>query len=325
VRFKNLISSLVLAAFAAGAPAAEQAQSTPRGPIRILVGFAPGGGTDVTARLLANRIKDAIGQPVIVENKAGAGGRIAAMALKNAAPDGSTLLLTPMFVTVLAPLEIKRPGYEPTRDFAPVSQVAEFQIAFAVAANHPASTVSEFVAWAKSNGTDVSFGTPGAGSQPHFFGVMVGKATGLEMVHIPYKGSVPMVTDLMGGRIPVGITALSDLLTLHRANTLRIIATSGAKRSPLLPAVPTFKEQGFPEIEGTGWLGLYAPAGTPKPVIEQWSLLVTQAVRVPAISERLLRLGLEPSGSTTEEFAKVIAADTARWRPIVKASGFTLD
>lgn len=323
MRLKKLILLLVLAAFATDAAA--QAQSTSRGPIRILVGFAPGGTTDVTARLLANQVKSAFGQPVIVENKTGAGGRIAAQVLKNAAPDGSTLLLTPMFVTVLAPLAFKHHGDEPTRDFAPVSQVADFQIAVAVAASHPAGTVSEFVAWSKSHGADVSFGTPGAGSLPHFFGLMVGEATGLEMVHIPYKGSAPMVSALMGDQIPVGITALSDLLGLHSAGRLRIIATSGAKRSALLPAVPTFKEQGFPEIEGSGWLGLYAPAGTPKPVIEQWSLLISQALRIPEVAERLNRLGLEPTGTTPEEFARVMSSDTARWSPIVKASGFILE
>jgi tripartite-type tricarboxylate transporter receptor subunit TctC len=318
-----LISLLVLAAFATGAAA--QVQSTLRSPIRILVGFAAGGTTDVAARMLANRIKDAVGQPIIVENKTGAGGGIAAQALTDAAPDGSTLMLAPMFVTVLAPLAFRRHGDEPTRNFAPVSHVADFQIAVAVAASHPAHTVDEFVAWAKSSGADVTFGTPGAGSLPHFFGVMVGKATGIDMVHVAYRGGAPMKNDLMGGHIPAGISALSDLLGLHGAGRLRIVATSGAKRSPLLPAVPTFKEQGFPEIQGNGWIGFYAPVGTPKPLIDQWSLLISEAVRTPEIAERLIHLGLEPTGTTPEEFARIISADTARWNPIVKASGFTTE
>jgi tripartite-type tricarboxylate transporter receptor subunit TctC len=273
--------------------------------------------------LLAYRFEFALGKPVIVVNKPGAGGRIAAQALKDALPDGTTLLLTPMFVTVLAPLVYEHLAFDPVKDFAPVAQAANFQIALAVSASHPATSVGELVAWAKtSNGDQVNFGTAGAGSQPHFFGLMVGEATGLDVVHIPYKGAAPMESDLMGGRIPVGISALSDLLALHRAGRVRIIATSGEKRSPLLPSVATFQEQGFPRVEGIGWLAFYAPAGTPKATIEHWSRVVAIGVQAPDISARLIDLGLEPTGTTPEELARIMAADTARWAPIVKASGF---
>ena len=315
--------SLIAALVAVVASGDAYAQASIKGPIRILVGFATGGTTDVAARLMADRFRDALGQPVVVENKAGAGGRIAAEALKSAAPDGSTLLLVPIVVPVLAPLVFKQLGYDPVKDFAPVAHVANYQFGLAVGATHPARTVPELIAWMKIEPKRAGFGTPAAGSLPHFFGVMVGQATGVDMVHIAYKGVAPLAIDLAGGQIPAGVSALSDLLELHRTGRIRIIATSGAQRSPLLPAVPTFKEQGFPAIVGTGWIAFYAPARTPKPVIDQWSAMIAQAVQTRELRARLIDLGLEPTGTTPEELAAIMAADTARWAPIVKASGFS--
>jgi len=322
MRSGRLARALALGLLCAAAPAAPRAQAPGTGPLHILVGFAPGGSTDVVARLLAERIAQTSDRPVLVENRPGAGGRIAAGALKRATPDGSTVLLTPMVVIVLAPLVWRQLQYDPTKDFAPVAHLADFQIAFAVGADHPARTVPEFIAWAKARAARANFGTPSAGSQPHFFGVMIGRATGIDMVHVPYKGAAPLVTDLAGGRIPAGISALSDLLGQHRSGRLRIIATSGAQRSPLLPEVPSFKEQGFPAIEGTGWFAFYAPAGTPGPAIERWSTGIAAAVRIPEVRGKLVELGLEPTGTTPEQLAAIMAADTARWAPVVKASGF---
>lgn len=325
MRLGRFVSLLISASFAAAVPAAAQTLAPIRGPVRILVGFTPGGPTDLAARSMADRLGDAVGQPVVVENRAGAGGRIAAEALKSAAPDGSTLLLVPIVVPVLAPLVFKQLGYDPAKDFAPVAHVANYQSAFAVSANHPAGTVPEFVAWAKSHGARANFGTPAAGGLQHFFGLMVAKASGIDLVPVTYKGGVPLALDLASGQIPAGISTVSDLLELHRAGRIRIIATSGAKRSPLLPAVPTFREQGFPAIEGDGWIAFYAPAKTPKPVIELWSKVIVKAVRTPEVAERLTHLGLEPTGTTPEELAAIMAADTARWAPIIRASGFTAD
>jgi len=155
--------------------------------------------------------------------------------------------------------------------------------------------------------------------------MLVGQATGLDMVHVAYKGIAPLAIDLTGGQIPAGVSALSDLLELHRAGRVRIIATPGAQRSPLLPAVPTFTEQGFPAIEGNGWIAFYAPARTPKAMIDQWSAVIARAVQTPELRARLIDLGLEPTGTTPEALAAIMAADTARWAPIVKASGFSAD
>jgi tripartite-type tricarboxylate transporter receptor subunit TctC len=315
--------TLVGVAFAALTAAATHAQSASKGPLKILVGFAAGGSSDIAARMLADKLKDSLSQPVVVENRVGAGGRIAAEALKNAPPDGATLLLTPVVVPVLAPLVFKQLNYDPAKDFAPVSQVATYQFAFAVSPNNPAKTVPEFVAWLKANPAQANFGSPAPGSLAHFFGLMVGQATGIDMVHIAYKGGAPLATDLMGGQIPAGIDALSDMMELHRAGKIRIIATSGAERSPLLPTVATFKEQGFPSIEGSGWIGVYAPARTPKALIDQLSAAIVKVLRIPEVRERFLTLGYEPTGTTPEALAAIMAADTARWGPIIKRSGFS--
>ncbi len=315
--------TLVGLALTALVPVTAHPQSTFKGPIKILVGFAAGGSSDIAARMLADKLKDSLGQPVVVENRVGAGGRIAAEALKNAPPDGATMLLTPVVVPVLAPLVFKQLNYDPARDFAPVSQVATYQFAFAVAPANPAKTVPEFVTWLKANPTQANFGSPAPGSLPHFFGLMVGQATGIDMVHIAYKGGAPLATDLMGGQISAGIDALSDMMELHRAGKIRIIATSGAKRSPLLPTVATFQEQGFPSIEGSGWIGVYVPARTPKAVIDQISVAIVKALRAPEVRERFLTLGYEPTGTTPEALAAIMAADTARWEPVIRRSGFS--
>jgi len=316
---------LALGLFALIAPPVATAQTALKGPLRIVVGFAAGGSSDIAARLIADKLKDELGQPIIVENKTGAGGRIAAEALKTAPADGTTLLLVPVVVPVLAPLVYRQLAYDPAKDFAPVTQIATYQFGYAVGANHPAKNVAELIAWMRANPTQANFGSPAPGSLPHFFGLAVGRATGVDMVHVAYKGGAPLATDLMGGQIPVGIDSLSDLVQLHRAGKIRIIATSGAARSPLLPEVATFREQGFPSIEGTGWIGIYAPAKTPKAIVEELSARIVKVVRLPDVRDRLLNLGYEPTGTTPEELSTIMAADTARWGPIIKASGFTAE
>ena len=223
---------------------------------------------------------------------------------------------------VLVPLVFKDVNYDPEKDFAPVSQVARYGFGFAVAADHPARTVPEFVAWAKANPARATFGTPGTGSLPHFLGVMLRQAAGIELVHVGYKGAAPAEADVLSGQIAAVSSGLWDLVPLHRAGRLRILATSGAERSPLLPTVPTFREQGYPAIEAAGWHGVYAPAGTPARVIDRYSAAIVAAVRTPELGDKLAALGLEPTGTTPEVLASIMADDIKRWRPIVKASGF---
>jgi tripartite-type tricarboxylate transporter receptor subunit TctC len=324
LRVVSLLCALISGALVALSPTYADAQDTARAPVRILLGFADEAGF-VFAQLISESIGNTMGRPVVIERKPGATGRIAADALKNADPDGTTLYLAPIVVPVIGPLVFKNLRYDPTKDFAPVTQVLTFRYALAVGPNHPARTAPEFIAWVKTHDREATFGTAGAGSLPHFFGVMIDQATGTELVHVPYKGAAPMLADLMGGQIAAGVDSLTNLIDLHRAGRIRIIAISGAERSPLSPAVPTFREQGLAAVDAVGWAAVYARAGTPKPLIDRLSAAITETLRKPEIRERFLSLGVEPTGTTPEALAAIMAADTARWAPIIKASGFTAE
>ncbi|MEW5863264.1 MAG: Bug family tripartite tricarboxylate transporter substrate binding protein [Pseudomonadota bacterium] len=295
------------------------------GPIRVLVGFAPGGSADLVARLAAERARDALEAALVVENRPGAGGQIAAEALKNAAPDGRTLMAAPFAITVINPLTHKRLAYDPEKDFAPVSLAASFQLAFSTGPATPAATLAEYIAWVKGDARRGSFGVPAAGSLPHFFGLLLGRAIGVELVHVAYRGGAPLLNDLIGGQIPAGIDVLSEAIPHHRAGRLRILASSGARRSPVAPDVPTFAELGYPQILGEGWFGFYAPAKTPPAVIERLAAALGAAIRSPEVAGRLTQLGLEPVGGGPDALARRTAEDRARWAPIVKASGFTVE
>ena len=273
------------------------------GPVRILVGFPPGGESDIVARLLVDRMRRSLGVPVIVENKPGANGTLAAEMLKNSAPDGRTLMIAPIAVTVFAPLTHSKLRYDPAKDFAPVSLVANFQMALAVGPGSPAKTLHEYIAWARSNPAQATYGVPLAGGPTHFFGVMLARSTGLDLTVVPYKGSAPFVNDLLGGQVPAGITVLSQLLKHHEAGKLRILGTSGSQRSSMAPDVPTFKEQGFTALEGTGWQAFYTRAGTPQSTVDRLSRAIVSAIKSPEIASRLLEIGLEPVGSTPDELA----------------------
>ncbi|MGZ5185700.1 MAG: Bug family tripartite tricarboxylate transporter substrate binding protein [Caldimonas sp.] len=310
---------LVLAALSFGAVAQVDK------PVRVLVGFAPGGSADIAARLLADRMKDELKQPVVVENRPGAGGRIVAEAVRNAPADGSVLMLTPIVVTVLAPMVFSKLPYDPVTDFAPVAHVANFQFALSVNASHPAKNMKELVAWYKANPAKANFGSPAPGSLPHFFGVMIAKGAGIELVHVPYNGGGPLMNGVMGDQVGAGIDTLVDQIELHRTGKIRLLASSGSTRSPLLPEVPTFAESGLPGVEGTSWFAVYAPAKTPEPTIRQLNAAINKALAVPELRERFAKLGLEPTGGTPADLTKRMAEDTARWAPVVKASGFRAD
>lgn len=299
--------------------------SAQSGPVRILVGFPPGGESDVVARLLVDRMRSLLGVPVIVENKPGANGMLAAEALKNAAPDGRTLMIAPIAVTVFAPLTHSKLRYDPAKDFAPVSLAANFQMALAVGPGSPAKTLHDYIAWTRANPAQATYGVPLAGGPTHFFGVMLARATGVDLAAVPYKGSASFVNDLLGGQVPAGITVLSQLLKHHEAGKLRVLATSGSQRSPMTPDVPTFKELGFPALEGTGWQAYYTRAGTPQSTVDRLSRAIASAIKSDEVASRLLELGLEPVGSTPGELASRAARDTAIWAPIVRASGFRAD
>ncbi len=301
------------------------AQVARAGQIHVLSGFSAGVSSDAVARLLAERFDDGDGHPAIVENRPGAGGRIAAVALKRAPPDGRTLLMAPVLVSVIAPLVFRNLDYDPTVDFAPVAHVADYDFALVVAADHPARDLAEFVRWARAHGNEVAFATGGAGSLPHFLGVSFGRETGLAMVHVPYQGAVAAIPDLTGGRVTLCIAGLSDVVGLARAGSVRVLATTGTRRSPQLPGVPTVADAGFPRLQATGWIALYAPAHTPYALRTRYAAIVAGALAEPAVRARLETLGLTPSPSTPEELAAIEARDRARWAPVIAASGFVGD
>ena len=314
-----LISSLAVPAMAS--PLHAQSDK----PLRLMVGFPAGGSIDTVARTLADKMKDDLRQPVIVENKPGAGGRLVAELLKNAPPDGSTVMITPVVVPVLAPLVFSKLNYNPATDFSPVGHVCNFNFALSVKADFPARNLQEFMAWLKANPQKASFGSPAAGSLPHFFGLLLGREAKADMVHVAYNGGAPLQTAVLGDQVPAGIDVVFEWLQNHRAGKVRILATSGAARSKVVPEVPTFVEQGFPNIVGQGWFGLYAPGKTPTPEVERLNRALNRALALPEVSERFISLGLETGGGSAADLVKLMETDTQRWGPVVKASGFRAD
>src|SRR5258706_9229066 len=239
----SLLCGVALIALAAAVPVRAQ------DAVRLLVGFPPGGSADLIARLAADKARDALGVSVIVENRPGAGGQIAAEALKNAAPDGKTLMAAPVAVTVIAPLTHRKLTYDPEKDFAPVSLAVNFQLAFTAGPATPATTLAEYIAWVKGDPRRASFGVPAAGSLPHFFGLLLGRAIGTELVHVAYKGGAPLLNDLIGGQIPARGHGLSGAIPPHPAGEPPLPPRPRARRSPIAPEVPTFTELGYAQIQ----------------------------------------------------------------------------
>ncbi len=288
---------------------------------RIIFPFAGGGSGDALARLIAEHMRTALNQPVIVENRAGAQGRLGVLAVKGAEPDGKTILLTPVAPMSVYQHVYKALLYDPIADFQPVSQVATFDFAVAVGPQVPVKTLKELVEWVKANPAQGNYGTPAAGTLPHFFAVSFAKKAGLDLRHVGYKGSAAALTDLVGGQITMVFTTTSDLLEQHKAGRIKVLATSDAARSPFLPDVPTFKEAGY-DIVGSGWYGVFAPAKTPPEVVARLNAAIVEAVKQPQIKDRLLAFGLVPTGTSAAELGRIQKADSDLWAPAVKASGF---
>ncbi len=294
---------------------------------KIIVGFAAGGGADLIARMLADKMREglAAGTQIVVENKTGAGGKIAVDALRASPADGGTLLLAPLVTPVLSQLTFKNPGYNPATDMAPIGMVGHFQFALAVPPNHPAKNMAEFVTWLKGNQEKANFGSPSSGSLPHFFGIMLGRAIGVDMVHVAYKGGAPMLNDLMGGQIACGMDTHIELIELHKAGKIRILASFAEKRSLLIPEVPTMAELGFKDATGSGWYSLWAPAKTPMATIAALNKALNIALANADVKEKLARTGTEPAMSTPDGLEKFRIAEIEKWRPVIVASGFKAD
>ena len=291
--------------------------------IRLLVGFPAGGGTDAIARLLAERLKDELGVPVIVENKPGAGGQLAAQALKAAAPDGSTFFLTHDHTVSILPLVVKNPGFDTAQDFVPVAGFATFANAWALSGGTPAKSMAEYVAWVKSaGGGKGAVGIPAPASVPEFLVKVVGQKFQLDLVAAPYRGSAPMMIDMLGNQIAAGVGSIPDFIENHRADKLRVVAVMGAARQATLPDVPTLAELGLPGFEELPFYGFFAPAGTPAAVLDPFAAAMAKVVAVPEVKERLTAMGLAVGFMNPAQFAGRERAYTTVWSRIIKASGF---
>ena len=291
-------------------------------PIRIMVGFPPGGGSDAIARLLAEKLKDELKRPVIVDNRPGAGGQLAAQLLKGAAPDGTTVFLSHDHTISILPQVVARPGFNPQADFTPLGGFATFVNGLAVSPGTPAKSMAEYVAWVKAQGGKSSIGIPAPASTPEFLVQLIGKKYGLDLVPVPYKGSAPMIGDMLGNQIPAGIGSVQDFLENHKAGKLRVLAVLGGKRQPALPDVPTFAELGLKGFEDLPYYGIYAPAGTPAAFIERFSQALAKVVAMPDVREQLTGMGINVDYMTPTQLATREHAYTQVWKKIIRESGF---
>ena len=293
--------------------------------IRLVVPFPPGGSTDTLARLLAEQLKEELGQSVVVENKAGAGGNIGGDAVAKAAPDGYTLLLAAAGATVINPSLYPRMSYDPVRDLAPVTMLAREHNLMVVNPSIPALNLKEFIAYAKTRPGTLSFGSPGNGSPAQLAGELLNQSAGIKLQHVPYKGSGPAVADLIAGHITMMIDNMPALLPYVQSGRLRALAVASDKRASALPDVPTMEEAGLKGYVVTAWKGLMAPAGTPRPIIARLHDATAKILARPQMRKRLVDLGAEPVGNTPEQFAAQIRSDTAWWAALVRSTGTTLD
>jgi tripartite-type tricarboxylate transporter receptor subunit TctC len=304
----------VLALSALGAKAQEQ-------PLRIVVGYAPGGATDKVARIVGEKLQAKLGMTVIVENKTGAGGRLAAQQVKAAKPGDNVLMVGNPAVMVVAPLVFKDNGYDAERDFVPVSHVNDYEFGLAVASAVPVRELSHLLAWLRANPAQANFGVPATGSLPHFFALMTGEKAGVKAQVIGYRGSGPLLSDLLGGQVPVAFDTLDGLIPQADAGKLRVLASSGAKRSSAAPNVPTFKEAGL-DLVATGFNAFFAPATMPTAKVQQYAKAITEIMRDPDTQRKFADAKMTPVVSTQAQTIAMLKAYRGQWAPVVQKSGY---
>ena len=315
----------VALACALAAPAVALAQGFPTRPIRLVVGFPPGGGIDFTARLIAQGLGEVLGQPVIVENKPGAAGVVAATEVARAAPDGYTLILANIGPFALAPSMMGKPPYDPLKDFTAIGQIVSTYFVAAVPVALPPKSMSEFVAWAKANDGKVNFASGGNASITHLNGELVNMVAGVRMTHVPYKGSAPAVTDLIAGQTQLLIDVGSVLTPQVKAGKLRAIAVTSPERDPQLPDVPTMRESGFAQLETAGWQGLMGPPGMPRDVVVRIATELGKVLARPDVQKKFADAATPVTLRGPDEFAAFVAAENRRWLPVIKASGAKIE
>ncbi|HEY1228714.1 MAG TPA: tripartite tricarboxylate transporter substrate-binding protein [Ramlibacter sp.] len=291
------------------------------GPLRIVVPYAPGGSTDRVGRIVGERLQARLGVPVVVENRTGAGGRLAAQQLKAAPPGQNVLLVANPAVMVVAPLVFKDNGYDPDRDFVPVAHVNDYEFGLAVASAVPVKELNHLLAWLRANPDKANFGVPATGSLPHFFALMMSEKAGVRGQVVGYRGSGPLLTDLIGGQVPVAFDTLETQLPQHDAGKIRVLASSGAARSRFAPGVPTFREAGL-DIVATGWNAFFAPSGMPAARVQALAAAIEAVMREPETQSRFLAAQMTPVASSRRQAEAMLRAYRAQWAPVVQKSGY---
>ena len=294
------------------------------GLTKMIFPFAAGAGGDTLCRLIAQEMAPAMQRTIVVENRTGGDGLIGIKAVKGASPDGSMVLVTTGPTMYLLPMVETTPSFDTAKDFMPVSLLARFEFAVVIGPAIDATDFKSFVAWLKAHPDKTSFGVPSNGTIPHFMGSKLEKDLGIPLTRVPYRGSAPIITDLIGGHVPFGITTLADAIPQHRSKGVRILAVSSAERSPFVPDVPTLEESGI-DLVADGWYGMWLPAGSPPDFVAKLSAAAAATLAKPEVKQKLTAIGLIPVGSTPEGLSKELAANTAFWQPIVKATGYKID
>jgi tripartite-type tricarboxylate transporter receptor subunit TctC len=318
---KFLIGTLLVLVAATLAVSDAAAQQYPSKPIRLIVPFTPGGTTDILARILGQRLSEAMGVQVVIDNRPGAGGNIGAELAAKSAPDGYTLFMGPSGTLAVNPSLYAKLLFDPIRDFAPITLLAMVPSILVVHPSLPVKSVKELIAYAKSHPGKLNYGSSGAGGQPFLAVEYLKLMAGLNIVEIRYKGGAPLTTDLIAGEISLNITGIPTLLPHVKAGRLRALAVSSAKRSAAVPELPTISEAGLPGYDATAWYGVLAPAGTAPEIVAKLNAEINKGIRQPDVAERLAAEGAEMVGGTPEEFGAFIKTETARWEKVVKAAG----
>lgn len=294
---------------------------------RLILGFPAGGSLDSIARLLSERLKDGYAPNVIVENHAGAGGRIAMDQIKASKPDGTMVVLAPASVMVIYPHVFKHLSYDPFKDFTPVSTLCTFQFGLSVGPGVPAEirTVQQFAQWCKANPSRASFGSPGEGTIAHFAGILIGRTAGMELTHIPYKGGAPAIQDVAGGQIAASVNVLSEPLPFAKDGRIRVLATTGPTRSPFLPDVPTMREAGFKGFDIQEYFAAWVAPNTPPAIVDALAGLIRNATATKELQDAYAARAFLPSAVAPRELDAMVRADFNKWAPIVKSTGFSID
>lgn len=319
--FAAALGCLTMLLSLGAAAQAPSAGAWPAKPVRIIVGFAPGGNTDTVARVLAIRMQELLGQPVLVENRTGAGGVVATEFVAKAAPDGYTLLMSSLGPHTVSPSLLKSVGFDPVNDLAPVSNVASNALVLMVSPTLPVRSVSELIAYARANPGKLNFGSSGVGSTTHLSGEVFSGMTGSKMVHVAYRGGNLAMVGLLAGDIQLMFANLSDALPQIKAEKVRPLGVTSPRRVPQLPELPTIAESGLPGFDVSPWNGLVAPGHTPPEVIAKLSELTQRIVREASFRERMFEIGSDPVGDTSEKFRTTIRNDIQRWARIIKEAG----